>query len=341
MRVRTITMTALILMITVLLGTPRECSAADPAMLDPPNPESRATSVSMAIFVINLESIDSRKQEFVADVFVLAQWDDWRLARGVPHNVKLDDIWHPDLHFINQKAVIVTSRDMVQVSAEGRVTYGRRLYGSFGQTMDLHAFPFDRQTLKLQLTAPTFLARNLEIRELVLDDGRRSSIAPKVTIPDWRATAFAVGTGTYSVLPGRPGVPIITASIEVRRDSRYYIFKMLIPLLLIVAISWVTFWFPVEDAADRIGVPVTTMLTLVAYRFAIGELLPNVSYMTHMDLFILGSMVLVFLVICYVVSASTLVRRDRRDVAVRFRHWGRIAFPILAAALTFVTMVLV
>jgi hypothetical protein len=36
------------------------------------------------------------------------------------------------------------------------------------------------------------------------------------------------------------------------------------------------------------------MLTLIAYRFSIGELVPKVAYLTRLDYFILGSTLMVF-----------------------------------------------
>ena len=66
-------------------------------------------------------------------------------------------------------------------------------------------------------------------------------------------------------------------------------------MILVVAMSWLVFWIGPHLVASKISVGVTTMLTLIAYRFAIGGMVPRLSFLTGLDYFVLGSSVLVFL----------------------------------------------
>ena len=45
-----------------------------------PDPEGTPTHVKVAVFVIDVVSIDDREQEYTADVFVRVEWRDGRLA---------------------------------------------------------------------------------------------------------------------------------------------------------------------------------------------------------------------------------------------------------------------
>lgn len=76
------------------------------------------------------------------------------------------------------------------------------------------------------------------------------------------------------------------------------------------------------------------MLTLIAYRFAVGADLPKVSYVTRMDLFLLGATVLVFATLLEVIITSTLARRERLEEARRIDHVARVLFPLLFALVT-------
>jgi hypothetical protein len=51
--------------------------------------------------------------------------------------------------------------------------------------------------------------------------------------------------------------------------------KVILPLILIVAMSWIVFWIDPEESGIQISVAITTMLTLIAYRFAVGADLPK------------------------------------------------------------------
>ena len=81
---------------------------------------------------------------------------------------------------------------------------------------------------------------------------------------------------------------------------------------------------------------ITTMLTLIAYRFSIGELVPKVSYLTRLDYFILGSTLMVFLTLLLVIITSNLAKSGQPELALRIDRWSRIIFPSM---LTMVTLV--
>ncbi len=104
--------------------------------------------------------------------------------------------------------------------------------------------------------------------------------------------------------------------------------------------SWAAFWIDTTNIGAQIGVATSSMLTLIAYRFMIGTLLPRVSYLTRLDIFILGSTVLVFLTLLEVIVISVLVRAEHLAAARRMDLWSRSAFPlgfiiILLAAIFF------
>jgi hypothetical protein len=97
--------------------------------------------------------------------------------------------------------------------------------------------------------------------------------------------------------------------------------------------SWIVFWLNPSEAGTQISVAITSMLTLIAYRFLLGSLLPPVSYMTQMDYFILGSTALVFT--AFIESAITvrLAATQRETLATKIDAWCRWIFPISFAGL--------
>ena len=96
---------------------------------------------------------------------------------------------------------------------------------------------------------------------------------------------------------------------------------------------------PAESGTD-ISVAVTSMLTLIAYRFAIGTFLPVISYLTRLDLFILGSTLLVFFSLVEVVVTSNLARKKRMELAYTIDRISCWAFPIAFFCLIFQTLYL-
>ncbi len=82
------------------------------------------------------------------------------------------------------------------------------------------------------------------------------------------------------------------------------------------------------------------MLTLIAYRFAVGTDLPKVEYMTRLDLFILGSSILVFASLIQVVVTSSLAKSDRLFEARKIDVWCRGLFPVVFVLIALETLLL-
>jgi len=80
---------------------------------------------------------------------------------------------------------------------------------------------------------------------------------------------------------------------------------------------------------------VTSMLTLIAYRFMVGGMLPRISYLTRMDRFTTASTVLVFLTLVETTAAVVLAKRGQVDKAQAVDRFARFGCP-LAYVLVFV-----
>lgn len=57
----------------------------------------------------------------------------------------------------------------------------------------------------------------------------------------------------------------------------YYLIQMYIPSLLIVILSWVSFWINMDAAPARVGLGITTVLTMTTQSAGSRASLPKVS----------------------------------------------------------------
>jgi hypothetical protein len=300
------------------------------------------TKVMVSIWVIDIDSINSAGQSYVANVFVSLRWQDARLAYDGdgPRMYPLTAIWNPGVSVANEIGIVrATMPNIAEVWPDGSVIHRQRFVGVYSQPMALHDFPLDEHTFRFQLVAPPYTPD--EIR-FVPDDrwktgsaqrtAQGAGIADNISLPDWQILWTVAGPMAYEALPGQRTAGY-ALDFRAKRDAGYYLWKAMLPLMLIVLMSWLVFWLDPGNAAVQIGIATTAMLTLIAYRFAIDQAVPRVAYLTRMDYFVIGSSVLVFLALCAVVAVTHIVRAKRMPLAQRITRWARVVFIAAVAVL--------
>ena len=115
------------------------------------------------------------------------------------------------------------------------------------------------------------------------------------------------------------------------RNVQHYLLKVILPLVLIVMMSWAVFCIDPVTSNSQINVAVTSMLTLIAYRFAIDSQLPRLPYMTRLDAFILTSTILVFFSLIEVLVTTILDNNQQTERAKKIDRYCRVIFPVIFA----------
>jgi hypothetical protein len=320
-------------------------SAEAPALIERPASTAGPTEVSVGIWVVDITNIDSAQQNFTADIAVVLRWKDARLAHtgtGVAH-YGLDQIWTPRVGIANETSSVVRKLpESVEVDPDGTVLYRQRYVGSFTQSLRLRSFPFDRQTFWIQFVAIRYRPDEVAFvpDQNWIRDGlpRAAGISPSMTLPDWTVEKSDAKPRIYALTPGLrySGYAFeFTAS----RNVQHYILKVILPLVLIVMMSWSVFWTDPTSSNTQFSIAVTSMLTLIAYRYAVDSQLPRLPYMTRLDVFFLVSTLLVFLSLIEVLITTILDNNRRKKQAQTIDRYCRIIFPAVFLASSIVIFI--
>ncbi|GIL91460.1 hypothetical protein Vretimale_18746 [Volvox reticuliferus] len=84
-----------------------------------------------------------------------------------------------------------------------------------------------------------------------------------------------------------------TAVFRIERKPLTYICNVGIPVFLLVMVSFIAYFFALDDLGNRTNVALAVLLTLVAMKFSTGQYLPPTGYLTIMDVYVLWGFVLV------------------------------------------------
>jgi len=109
------------------------------------------------------------------------------------------------------------------------------------------------------------------------------------------------------------------------------LFKTVRGLGLPSLIRVIVFWIDPSETGSQISVAITSMLTLIAYRFAIDSQLPRLAYATRLDAFILTSTLLIFFCLIEVLVTTILHNKQRTAPAKKIDRYCRIIFPVVFA----------
>ena len=158
---------------------------------------------------------------------------------------------------------------------------------------NLKSFPFDKQLLQYKIVNNnySFDARQLDVQQFVYET--LDNFMKRDDIPGWSKEKYSVEKFFYrdSVDPknfARDGVLI---NIEIERKHGYYIFKVIIPIALILIVCWSVVWINPKELEAKLTITIVCLLSLIAYNFVIDEELPKLEYLTVMDWIVLTSYV--------------------------------------------------
>jgi hypothetical protein len=321
-------LTVILASTSVAAAIPSEASGTRPSV------DGGPTEVTIATYLIDVTGIDGADQSFTADLFLLLRWHDPRLS-GVfdtTQLVPLESVWNPPLQILNRRQIQTTFPEQAEIAPDGTVTTRQRYFGTFTSPLELRDFPLDRQLFAIRLVVPGHGPDEVRLVSPPTDvqAGNRSG---EFSISDWDLGEAATRPAPYAVAGGPSEISGYEIVFEGHRHLGFWAGKAFISIGIIIAMSWAVFWIDPKFVAPRLSVAVTSMLTLIAYRFLLDGVLPRLSYLTRMDYFLIGSTLLVLLTVIQVVVTTALEDKDHGRRAARINRHSRWIFPTSLLAL--------
>lgn len=308
------------------------CETSDVRASIRPDAGGGPTAVTLGLRLTDLTEINDVSQTLTGEFLIRQRWIDPRLAHLEGCELPRNAVWSPKLAFINSGRLFPVFPDTVSVGAAGAVTYLQAFYGTLSSYEKLENFPFDEHEFKIWLVSTRYSEEALEI---VVDQkftGRRDLL----NISDWIVGSVSANSGQYFFHATDSFQSLYELVIEAKRIKSFYIWKIFLPLCLIVAMSWSVFWINPTHFGPQIGISATSMLTIIAFLFTTTSIVPKLGYFTVFDRFLGISLIFVFLAFLEALLTTYLVSLKQEEMAVRLDQVSRVLFPVaflLATAL--------
>lgn len=295
-----------------------------------PPPTDQPTIVKVGLFVDDVAKISDVDQSFTASIRVIVRWVDKRLADPEKkiRTIPVGEAWFPLVRIANGRDLKTELEDGLYVDESGHVIWGQRYSGTFTAPLNLQNFPFDRH--KLSIFVRSFYSPE-EVRFVI--DESLTGWAERLTIPDWIVKEGKAEINAFFSPEQKKEMSQFEFSFRIERLSGFYFWKAILPLSLIVIMSWGVLWIDPHRLEAQIGLSATAFLTLFAFQFAIATLLPRIAYLTRMDRFTLLCSLLVLLALIEAIIKSFLVKKGRAEVGYSIDRICRFAFPLAFLAI--------
>ncbi|XP_060769276.1 glycine receptor, alpha 4b [Neoarius graeffei] len=289
-----------------------------------PNFKGPPVNVTCNIFINSFGSVTETTMDYRLNVFLRQQWNDPRLAyKEYPDNSldldpsMLDSIWKPDLFFANEKGAnfheVTTDNKLLRIFQNGNVLYSIRLTLILSCPMDLKNFPMDIQTCTMQLESFGYTMNDLIFQWL---DKGPVQVADDLTMPQFVLKEEKdLGYCTKHYNTGR--FTCIEVKFHLQRQMGYYLIQMYIPSLLTVILSWVSFWINMDAAPARVGLGITTVLTMTTQSSGSRASLPKVSYVKAIDIWMAVCLLFVFAALLEYAAVNFVSRQHKEFFRLR------------------------
>jgi Neurotransmitter-gated ion-channel ligand binding domain len=304
--------------------------------------------VSIGLYVTNLVAIDETRENFEVGGYLTGKWQDPRLIltasptsgdqtsadrssdRGnqgkTTRSFRVEDLWTPPIEAANSVSHKTNSYSL-EADANGTVTYVERFDAVLSNNYELRKFPFDTQVLQFEFQP--FLSAVSDIR-FAAQALPFTGISPEQhtelaawRIKDLRYTAEKVTSDRFV-----PAAREALFQIVIERRSGFYLWKIFLPLMLLTMIPTLVFWIDVKEFDWILKVPMTMLLSMVAFEFAIARDLPRIGYVTFLDAVFLASFAFCVLCIVEITLVFLMQKAGRRNPAVKLHLAGRWAYPL-------------
>ncbi|XP_076858106.1 glycine receptor subunit alpha-2 isoform X1 [Brachyhypopomus gauderio] len=292
-----------------------------------PNFKGPPVNVTCNIFINSFGSIAETTMDYRVNIFLRQKWNDPRLAYSEYPDSSLDldpsmldSIWKPDLFFANEKGAnfhdVTTDNKLLRIFKDGTVLYSIRLTLILSCPMDLKNFPMDVQTCIMQLESFGYTMNDLVFEWL---DKGPVQVAEGLTLPQFiMKEEKELGYCTKHYNTGK--FTCIEVKFQLERQMGYYLIQMYIPSLLIVILSWVSFWINMDAAPARVALGITTVLTMTTQSSGSRASLPKVSYVKAIDIWMAVCLLFVFAALLEYAGVNFVSRQQKEFLRLKRRQ---------------------
>lgn len=290
---------------------------------------AEAERVETGIFAVSVYDIDLASNSFYADFYVWFKW------RGT-----IDPITYLEVtnSISDWSMMSVPAHPEPERLPDGSFYQISRVEGRFLQSFDLKRYPLDQYNLSIFMENSAYTTKQL----VYVADDQASGYSQFLTIPGWSIMGSAIESlvRTYDTNFGDPRLPsqsehsVLRYALNIARPWSFFAWKLLLPLLIVLASSCAALLLAPQHIDSRIALPVTALLTTVFLQETYADSLPDLGYLVLMDQIYVIAYILIFASIVEVIITAYWVDKNEEiwTQRVMWADWMLLSSQIIIMA---------
>nr|XP_016931338.2 pH-sensitive chloride channel 2 [Drosophila suzukii] len=279
-------------------------------------------------YIYVMKNLDSSDLQFMVQGLLQLRYLDPRLAfssylpnRRQPIMGEADLkklLWVPHIFLTNEEAssVLGTSAkdELTTIYPNGTVLTSTRLQATLYCWMNFQKFPFDEQKCTTILESWMY---NTTLVELHWETNNPVSFDKQLQLTEYNLIgslyneSIRVSNGSYMTHGSLEGnYSIISFTVLLTREVGYYVIDYFLPSIMIVTISWVSFWLQADQTPARTTLGCTTLLSFITLSLSQENDLMKVSYVTMSEVWFLVCTIFIFGSLVEFAFVNTIWRRN-------------------------------
>lgn len=276
----------------------------------------RPTEVKLGIYINSFYSISEQTMDYAVSMYLRQIWRDPRLVFDAIHNkisiVRLgedswDKIWVPDTFFRNEKGAnfheVTVKNRLLRLNTTGHLWYVTKISATLSCPMKLQKYPLDTQACPMMFES---FGHTMDVMYFSWFN-EPVEIDKAIQLPQFKLRDYVLYDCSQNYTGG--AFPCLEIRFILRRDIGYFLIQIYVPSMLIVILSWVSFWINVDASPARVSIGLLTVLTTTTQSTGINSALPKVSYIKAIDVWMSVCLVFVFIGLLEYAVVNVLARR--------------------------------
>ncbi len=305
---------------------------------------SRRQVVATGINFNEIRELDTAAGTYFVDFFV---WLKYTGSHGAA-----------DVQFVNAvRPDLALGEPLRDVTENGRTYRLYRVADRFKSSLEFRDFPFDRQrlTVLLQNRAQTADQVSYVTDKEILDQDPRvylrsgaDATADINQVPNWVASSVrfyrqtvgssdALGDGQATGAAAGIHYSQYAGEIELKRDTLPFLIKNLLPLVLLISVTFLCLFFKPADDRAAVSMGVTAILSTAVLLNNVTSQLPSVSYIVALEWGYYAFIMLAGICVLITMLRKRLATTKRDNAEQALSRAARIGYPVylLAVVLCF------